>query len=109
MLNNLGLTISKAGFWCRKHSPELLVTGAIVSGAGAIVTAIISTTKLDKTLKPFNDKIDSIRKDLKDDNKIQNGEVVVKEAKKELTTTYLKAGLKVFNFSSPYFSLTLFL
>ena len=65
MLDNIKLTISKTGFWFRKHSAELLVAGAIVSGAGAIVTAIISTKKLDKTLKPFNDKIDSIKKDLK--------------------------------------------
>lgn len=101
MLDNIKLTISKTGFWFRKHSAELLVAGAIVSGAGAIVTAIISTKKLDKTLKPFNDKIDSIRKDLKDNNKIQNGEVIIKESKKELTTTYLKAGLKVFNLYLP--------
>ena len=85
----------KIGFWTKKHSPELLVAGAITSAVGAVAASIVATRKLDATLAPYNEKIESIRKNLKDDNKIANGEVDVKESKKELTTTYAKAALKV--------------
>ena len=85
----------KVGFWTRKHSPELLLAGAIVTMAGAVVSAVVATTKLNKTLKPYNDKIDSVKATMKDDNAVQNGVVSIKECKKELTSTYLKAGLQI--------------
>lgn len=87
-------TFYKVGFWARKHSPELLLAGAIVTMAGSVVSAVIATTKLNKTLKPYNDKIDSIKSKMKDDD-AKNEVVSIKECKKELTFTYLKAGLQV--------------
>lgn len=92
---NLGTMFSKIGFWGRKHSPELLVVGGILSTAASVALAVYSTTKLDKVLAPYNKKIDFIKSDLKDDNKVQNKEVDVKEAKKELAVTYGQAALKV--------------
>lgn len=92
---NFGLMFNKIGFWGKKHSPELLIASGITAAAASIVLAVIATTKLDKTLKPYNDKIDSIKKQMKDDNAIQNKEVDVKECKKDLTKTYAKAALKV--------------
>ena len=92
---NIGTFLSKVNFWGKKHSPELLIAGSIVSMAASVALAIYSTTKLDKTLEPFNKKIDQIKKDLKDDNKIQNNEIDVKESKKELALTYGKAALKI--------------
>lgn len=95
MFNKLPTSIYKLGFWAKKHSPELLIAGAIVTMAGSVVSAVVATTKLNKTLKPHNDKIDSIKLKMKDDNAIQNGIVDVKECKKELTLEYLKTGLHV--------------
>lgn len=92
---NIGTFLSKVNFWSKKHSPELLIAGSIISMTASIALAIYSTTKLDKTLEPFNKKIDQIKKDLKDDNKIQNKEIDIKESKKELALTYGKAALKV--------------
>lgn len=92
---NIGTMFSKIGFWGKRHSPELLIASGVLLSVGAIASAIYSTTKLNKTLEPFNKKIDSIKKDLKDDNKIQNKEIDVKLAKKELSATYGKAVLKV--------------
>lgn len=85
----------KAGFWTKKHSPELLLAGAIVTMAGSVVSAVVATTKLNKTLKPYNARISTIKLKMKDDNAIQNGVVSVKECKKELTSTYFKAGLQI--------------
>ena len=92
---NIGTFLSKVTFWGKKHSPELLIAGSIFSMTASIALAIYSTTKLDKTLEPFNNKIDQIKKDIKDDNKIQNKEIDIKESKKELALTYGKAALKV--------------
>ena len=64
----LPTTFYKVGFWAKKHSPELLLVGAIVTMAGSVVSAVVATTKLNKTLKPYNDKIDSIKSKMKDDN-----------------------------------------
>lgn len=92
---NLPLIFSKIGFWGRRHSPELLIAGGILSAAASVAAGIYATTKLEKVIKPYNEKIDQIKKDLKDDNKIQNKEIDIKQCRKELTTTYLKAGLKI--------------
>ncbi len=98
---NMGLLLSKVGFWTRRHSPELLVAGGIASAAGSVALAIYATTKLNSTLEPYNKKIEAIKKDLKDDNKIANNEVDVKQAKKELATTYGKAVLKAIALYAP--------
>lgn len=102
---NIGNFFSRIGFWGRKHSPELLVAGGIISTAASVALAIYSTTKLDGVLKPYNKKIDNIKSDLKNDNKIQNHEIDVKECKKELALTYGQAALKV---SALYLPSTLF-
>ena len=92
---NIGTFFNKMKFFGRKHSPELLIASSIICTAGSIILTAYATTKLNKTLEPYNKKIKSIKADLKDDNKIQNKEVDVKEAKKELTSAYCKAVLKV--------------
>jgi len=92
---NLSLLVNKVGFWGRKHSPELLISCGIVLAAASIVSSVIATRKLDKTVAPFNVKIDEIKKNMNDENGIQNKTVDIKICKKELTKTYLKAGLKV--------------
>lgn len=87
-MNNFKILMNKVGFWGRKHSPELLVTGAILTMGLAVASAVVATTKLDKTLKPYNEKIDDIKSKFSEegDNK---------ELKKDLTKTYFKAGLAV--------------
>lgn len=84
------LMFNKSLFWCRQHSPELLTAGSVITTAGAIATAIYSTMKLGKILVPHKEKLDQIREDLHNDNKIQNEIVNVKDLKKEMTKEYLK-------------------
>ncbi len=92
---NISMFISKVNFWGKKHSPELLIAGGVTSTVAAIALAIYSTTKLNHVLEPYNNKIDQIKKDLNNNNKIQNKEIDIKESKKELTLTYGKAALKI--------------
>lgn len=92
---NIGTFFSKVGFWGRKHSPELLIAGGIISAASSVALAIYSTTRLNKVIEPYNKKIDSIKADLKDDNKIQNKEIDIKESKKQLAVAYGYVALKI--------------
>lgn len=92
MFEKITLAFNKGLFWARQHSPELLVTGSLITMAGSVVSAIFATRKLDSKIQPHNIKIEQIKNNLKDDNAIQNGIVSVKEAKKELTLEYLKTG-----------------
>lgn len=94
MFKMVGNIFNKSVFWTRKHSPELLVAGAIITMAGGVISAAIATTKLDKTLKPFNARIDKIKKSLKEST-AQKNELAIRNEKRELTKTYFKAGLSV--------------
>lgn len=100
-MKNIPLIVNKVGFWGRRHSPELLIAGGIISAGASIVLACIATTKLNKNMAPFNEKIDLIKASMKDENKIQNKEVDIKESKRELTKLYAKAGLKIAGLYAP--------
>ena len=94
MFKSLGPVVHKIGFWGRRHSPELLISGAIITMIGGVVSAVVATTKLDKTIKPFNDRIDKIKKSLAKSTAEKN-ELAIRNEKKELTKTYFKAGLQI--------------
>lgn len=91
---NLRHSFNKFAFWGRKHGPELLIAGAIVSGVGAIATAIISTIKLNKVLEPCNKKIDLVKNNLNQHKKDNNPDII-KEDKKQLALAYGHAALKI--------------
>lgn len=91
---NLRNTVNKIGFWGRKHSPELLIAGAIVSGIGAIATAIIATVKLNKVVEPCNKNIEEIKMSLSEHQK-ENNVPAIKEDKKLLALAYGRTALKI--------------
>ena len=91
---NLRNTVNKIGFWGRKHSPELLIAGAIVSGIGAIATAIIATVKLNKVVEPCNKNIEEIKISLIEHQK-ENNVPAIKEDKKLLALAYGRTALKI--------------
>lgn len=68
---SIGDTISSvarnAMFACKEHSPEILLGASIVLAAGAIVTACIQTTKLDKIVDEHNETLDKINELVEDD------------------------------------------
>lgn len=86
MSNNFQKIFYKAKFFIKKNSPVILLVGGILASAGAIVTASIASTKLDKTLKPKNEALDLIEK------KLESKEVDENEAKKRRTKVYIKTG-----------------
>lgn len=60
--------MERLSFDIKRKSPQLLVAGAILTGAAAIVTACIATRKIDDVLEEHNEKMDELeRADISDD------------------------------------------
>jgi len=105
ILEKVGTTVSKSlmrlGFFTRKHSPELLVVGGIISTVASIVLAVKATTKVDKIVKPANDKIQLIHAKMKDESLIETKEYSLTEGKKELLSVYAKTSLDLTKLYAP--------
>ena len=88
--------ISKAGLWTKRHSPELLIAGSIVSLVASIGLSCYATTKVKKITGPSKEQLDNIRLKIKQipDNSSEK-ENLSKNLKKELALTYIKTGVKV--------------
>lgn len=80
---------NKFTFWVKKNSPELLLASGIINSAAAIILACFATKKLDKVLKPVNEKIVDIH------NKMADETITKEEGNKQLIKTYSKAALGV--------------
>ncbi len=84
-------TVNKIGFWSKKNSPEILIVTGVVLAAGAVGSAIYSTTKLNKVTKPLKEKVKLIHKKMEDEyiKELDNEEYVSQyDGKKELTKAY---------------------
>lgn len=64
IFKSIGETVSSVAhnfiIGCKQHSPEILLGTSIVLAAGAVVTACIQTTKLDKIVDEHNETLDKI-------------------------------------------------
>ena len=89
--------ISKMGLWTKRHSPDLLVAGSIISLVGSLVLTGVATSKFKKVVGPYKMELNGLRNELKqieltdDPNKNE----LTKPVKKELAKTYLKTGVKI--------------
>lgn len=94
--------VSKVGLWAKRHSPELLIGGSIVSLVSSLILTGVATTKVKKVVEPTKYKLKDIRENLKSipDN-AENKEQLSKDLKKEMTLTYAKAAGKILLVYSP--------
>lgn len=93
---------TKSGLWVKRHSPELLIAGSIVSLISSLAFTVIATTKVKKVLEPTKDQLLKIRNDLKQipDNNPEKDKKA-NQLKTDMALTYAKAGLKVLWVYSP--------
>lgn len=84
--------------WAKRHSPELLLTSAIINSAASVVLASLATKNLTKVTTPakknivkLHSKMDKCEKDSEDFNK----------HKSELNKLYFKTGLKIAGIYAP--------
>ena len=90
---NLGNSMKKilcsTKYFLKKNAPTILLVGCVGTSIGAFVTASIAGTKLENTIKPFNEELEQIKKDE------ENKKISQKDAKKKRIGCYTKTGWKI--------------
>ena len=103
MKNNMVSTVksvmSKTKFKAKKHSPEIMLVFGIGGVIGSTVMACRATMHLDDALKEKRERIQEIH-DFVDEHGYSE-EYTEKDMQKELTVTYVKAGLEVAKLYAP--------
>lgn len=103
MKNNMVSTVksvmSKTKFKAKKHSPEIMLVFSIGGVIGSTVMACKATMHLDDTLKEKRERIQEIHDFV--DGHGYSEEYTEKDMQKELSVTYLKAGLEVAKLYAP--------
>lgn len=103
MKNNMVSTVksvmSKTKFKAKKHSPEIMLVFGIGGVIGSTVMACRATMHLDDALKEKRERIQEIH-DFVDEHGYSEG-YTEKDMQKELTVTYVKAGLEVAKLYAP--------
>lgn len=99
IIENAGRIFNKAVFKAKVYSPEILVVtgtvGIIISG----VMACKATMKVDEILEQSKDDIEKIHKCAEDESLAE--EYTEDDAKKDLTITYVKTGIKLAKLYAP--------
>lgn len=101
-MNNISTLFAKTKFWTKKHSPELLIAGAVISAVGSVVLACFATKKAEKIVKDGKLLITNERRNLeikKDNPNIKPEEI--NAGKRSLTMAYVKTGGKLLAVYSP--------
>ncbi len=99
-ISALNTNLSKFGFKLKKHSPEILVISGVVGVVTSAVMACRATTKVDEIIEKAKDDIDIIHGAVE-------GNIPTKEpyteddAKRDITITYTKMGLKLVKLYAP--------
>lgn len=94
---DFGKFVNNIKFAASENSPKLLIAGAIVAGAGALVTAIIGTKKAIPVVEETKLKIESLHLDENGDEKTE----LTKEDTAVITKTYLEAAGKLIALYGP--------
>lgn len=100
IVSMMNTKLSILGFKLKKHSPEILVISGVVGVVASAVMACRATTKVGEIVEKAKDDIDIIRGAVE-------GNIPTKEpyteddAKRDITITYTKMGLKLVKLYAP--------
>lgn len=86
---NLSGLLHRCKFFIIKNSPKILTTVGIACFAGATVTAIKSSHKIEDRIAEDVDKLHQLKLSLKDKEAINMGTVIEKDTKREMLKTSL--------------------
>ena len=103
IVNKVSQALSKAHFKFQKHSPEILIAGGIIGIGSGIVMACKATLKVDAALDETRDTIDRIHEAAEKGVTPAGAEYSQEDAKKDLTKTYIHAGVTVAKTYMPAF------
>jgi len=88
---SLNILFNRCKFYVVKNAPKILTAVGIISYAGAVLTTVKSTQKIEAKLANDVDKLRALKDDLKNKEAINMGEIVVKDVKREMLKTSLHA------------------
>lgn len=101
--------LEQSKFTLKEYAPELLLGASFLTGAGAVITAIISTRKLDEKLEDSKEEIDVIRNcPVAEEGSREVADCDAITQKRQtlmLTRAYIKAGAVVAKLYAPTLAL----
>ena len=106
IMEKMTRTASKCGYKLKKASPTIMIVGAAIGGVTATVLACKATIKAQDILTEHNAQVESIHTTKQ---QIESGEIQLSEGetytendyKSDITTTYVKTGLKLAKVYAP--------
>lgn len=108
IMSNMTRTFGRLGLQLKKHSPEILLVGGIVTGGAALVAACRATTKLEAVLSQTKANVEQVREcaaageiRIQEENEIRTVEYTEEDSKKDLTIIYAKGCLNVAKLYTP--------
>ncbi len=98
-LGKLNVSVNKAGFCLKKHSPEIFVAAGVLGTVVSAVMACKATTKIGDILEGTQERLDNIHEyaektDMEEDYSEE-------DAKKDTAIVYAQAGLKLAKLYAP--------
>lgn len=105
IMNAVSRRFHKIGFAAKKHSPELLIIGGIVSGVAATVAACYATTKVSGVVEDTREQVDKVHRCVDADNLTDENhnpvEYTEEDAKADLAKIYIQTGVKFVKLYAP--------
>ena len=99
VMNKIAGFASRAMFQCKKHSPEILAVGGVVSIVASTVFACKATTKVSTIINDAKDDIQDVHACL--ENPKFKDSYSVEDSKKDLTIIYAKTGVQLIKIYAP--------
>lgn len=102
LTEKFGKAFNKTKFNIKKHSPEILIVGGVIGVVSSAIMACKATTKLSEIMEEHKTSVDQIHYVSKHSEVIPaNKTYTEKDARKDLTLTYTKTGLKIVKLYAP--------
>lgn len=98
--NSVTRALHSAGLQLKKHSPEILVVGGIITGVAATVMACKATTKLDDILEEHKKKAEDIHEAIEHPETLEKP-YTEEESKKVMTLLYAQTGVELVKLYAP--------
>lgn len=98
IMEKMTRTASKCGYKLKKASPTIMIVGAAIGGVTATVLACKATIKAQDILTEHNAQVESIHTTKQ---QIESETYTENDYKSDITTTYVKTGLKLAKVYAP--------
>lgn len=99
LFNSMTRTFHRVGFKMKKRSPEILIVAGVAGTVTSAVMACKATLKLDEVLAESKENLDKIHEYIETEG--YSEKYTEKDGKKDLTVTYIQAGVKIAKLYAP--------